>query len=82
MSSNQDLREAFADDETRQWAASVDHANPACPGCGKAGVPTSSTYVWNWFECVSTDCRTTMFDIEKPAGTGTEPADSVDGGEQ
>jgi hypothetical protein len=43
---------------------------------------TSNNYRWNWFECVSTDCRTTMFDIEKPAGTGTEPAESVDGGSE
>jgi len=69
MSTNQDLREAFAEDDTRQWAADVDHADPTCPGCGKAGVPTSNNYRWNWFECVTIDCRTTMFDIEKPAGS-------------
>jgi len=78
MSSNQDLREAFADDDTRKWAAACDHADPTCPGCGKAGVPTSNNYRWNWFECVTVDCRTTMFDIEMPADT--EPAENVGGG--
>lgn len=63
MSANQDLREAFVDDETRQWAAKEDHADPNCPACGKAGVPTSKTYRWDWFECVNPKCRTTLFEI-------------------
>jgi len=81
MSTNQDLREAFDDDETRQWAEDVDHADPTCGSCGKAGVPTSDTYRNEFFECVTPDCRTLIFSIYR-ADTGTEPADNVDGGEQ
>jgi len=77
MSSNQDLREAFKDDETRQWAANVDHADPRCCSCGKAGVPTSDTYRNEFFECVTPDCRTLIFSIYR-ADTGTEPEGSVD----
>jgi len=78
MSANDQLREAFADDETRQWAAEADNADPNCPACGKAGVPTSSNYHWNWFECVSPDCRTAMFDIE--SANDSKAGDSSGGG--
>ena len=75
MSANQDLREALEDDQIR-WAAKVDHADPDCPGCGNAGVPTTSDYREEFLECVTPGCRTLIFSLYRDAANDRDAEES------